>query len=221
MATAMGANREFSAEDVDCATRVLARAQLLLVTFEIPVKTALHAVRRGKELGAFTILTPGPAERLPREALAQLDLLVPNQTEANILTGCAPDSSVAPSELALRLQDCFGLRQVVITMGKAGAFVADGGDQQMVPALEVQAVDTPGAGDAFTAGLAFGLRAGATLLEATRFGCLTGARAVTVCESIPSFGTLAQVQEFAARYDFQIPATIRAVVEQKDMQSAL
>ncbi|MGH6628478.1 MAG: PfkB family carbohydrate kinase, partial [Burkholderiales bacterium] len=74
--TAMGANEEFSPADVDRAEPVLSRARIVLVTFEIPVATALHAARRAKELGAFTILTPGPAEPLGRDALKGLDLLV-------------------------------------------------------------------------------------------------------------------------------------------------
>jgi ribokinase len=206
--TAMGANEEFSPADVDRAEPALARAKLVLVTFEIPIATALYAVRRAKELGAFTILTPGPAEPLPREALAGLDLLVPNETEANILTGRPPDDSAVPAELAARLREYFGLARVVITMGEQGAFVADGTKREMVPAFKVEVLDTPGAGDAFTAGLAFGLVAGAPLAEAARFGCLTAARAVTVRESIPSFGTLAQIRDFAARHGFEIPPSV-------------
>jgi len=210
--TAMGANEEFSPADVDRATPVLARAKLVLVTFEIPVGTALYAVRRAKELGAFTILTPGPAEPLSSDALAGLDLLVPNETEANILVGHPADESTSPADLVRRLREYFGLQQVVITMGEAGAYVADGADEQMVPAFKVEVLDTPGAGDAFTAGLSFGLAAGAPLMEAARFGCLTGARAVTVRESIPSFGTLAEIQDFAARHGFGIPPAVRAVL---------
>jgi len=209
--TAMGANEEFSPGDVDRAEPVLKRAKLVLVTFEIPVKTALHAVRRAKELGAFTILTPGPAEPLPPEALAGLDLLVPNETEANILTGRPPGETRDPAELARRLQQYFGLQRVVITLGEQGALVADGSEREMVPAFKVEVVDTPGAGDAFTAGLAYGLMAGAPLVEAASFGCLTAARAVTVRESIPAFGTLAEIQEFASQHGIEIPPLIAKV----------
>jgi ribokinase len=206
--TAMGANEEFSPADVDAARPVLERARVVLVTFEIPVTTALHALRRAKELGAYTILTPGPAEPLGRDALAALDLLVPNQTEANILTGRPADEASSPAELAGRLRAYFGIKHIVITLGEDGAFVADDGRHELIPAFKVKVLDTPGAGDAFTAGLSYGLMAGARLNEAARFGCLTAARAVTVRESIPSFGTLAEVREFAGRQGFEIPATI-------------
>jgi ribokinase len=201
--TAMGANAEFSPTDVDRAEPVLARAKLVLVTFEIPVETARYALRRSKELGALTILTLGPAEPLPPNALASADLLVPNEIEANILTGRPAEASLPPAELAGRLQEYFGLRRLVITLGEQGAFVVEGSHQEVVPAYRVHVVDTPGAGDAFTAGLAYGLMAGACLAEAARFGCLAAARAVTIRESIPSFGTLEEIRDFAAKHGFE------------------
>ncbi len=206
--TAMGANEEFSPADVDRAALVLSQAKIVLVTFEIPVATALHAIRRAKELGAFTILTPGPAEPLARDALRGLDVLVPNRTEAGVLMGRPPEERPAPAELVRRLQDYFGVPKVVITLGADGALVADGPQQESVPAFKVQVVDTPGAGDAFTAGLTFGLMAEAPLAEAARFGCLTAARAVTIRESVPGFGTLAEVLEFAAAQGLEVPPRI-------------
>ena len=208
MTTALGANAELSTTDVDRAEPVLAQAKLVLVTFEIPVPTALHALRRARQLGAFTILTPGPAEPLPRDALKDLDLLAPNLSEAKILIGGAPDDFSSPTQLAARLQEYFGLARVVITLGEKGALLAEGTRQEWVPAFKVAVVDTPGAGDAFIGGLAYGLAVGASLLEAARFGSLTGARAVTVRESIPGFGTSAEILEFARAHDFEIPSAV-------------
>jgi len=206
--TALGANAELSTADVDRAEPILAQAKLVLVTFEIPVPTALYAIRRAHELGAFTILTPGPAESLPRDALQNLDLLAPNLTEANILLGRAPDDLSPPATLAEKLQEYFGLARVVITLGEKGALLAEGTRHESIPAFEVDVVDTPGAGDAFMGGLAYGLAIGAPLVEAVRFGSLTGARAVTVRESIPGFGTTAEIFEFARTHHFEIPPAV-------------
>lgn len=203
--TAMGANEGFSPADVDRAEPALAGARIVLVTFEIPSATALYAIRRAKELGATTILTPGPAEPLPRDALAGLDILVPNRTEAGILMGRSPGKGASPDTLARDLQEFFGVQKVIITLGAEGALVADGESQQVAPALKVQVVDTPGAGDAFTAGLAYGLMTGAPLVEAARFGCLTAARAITIRESVPGFGTIGEIEAFAATQGFIIP----------------
>jgi ribokinase len=206
--TAMGANEELSPTHVDRAEPALTRARIVLVTFEIPSATALYAVRRAKELGAVTFLTPGPAEPLPREALAGLDILVPNRTEGAILMGRGNSEGTTPSDLARDLQSYFGIEKIVITLGAEGVLVREGADEQMVPAFKVAVVDTPGAGDAFTAGLACGLKAGGRLVEAARFGCLTAARAVTVRESVPGFGSFGEIEEFAAAHGINIPPFI-------------
>lgn len=210
MTTAMGANEELSPLDIDRAESVLASAKIVLVTFEIPVTTALHALRRAKELGAFTILTPGPAEPLPSDALSAVDLLIPNEGEAITLTSQIPGVVSSPEELARNLQTYFGMQQVIVTLGERGALVMDGGKQELVAAFPVQVVDTPGAGDAFTAGVAFALSQGIPLDRAARFGCLTAARAVTIRESIPGFGTFSEVETFAHKNGFKMPAEIRA-----------
>lgn len=208
--TAMGANAEFSPQDVDRAKSVFSQAKLVLITLEIPISTALYAARLAQSLGAFTILTPGPAEPVQPGELAGVDLLVPNQNEARTLLSELPNVREEPSWLAGRLRQYFGLKQVVITLGKKGAFVADGETAQALPAFEVVVLDTPGAGDAFTAGLAFGLHYEASLVDAAIFGCLTAARAITIRESIPSFGTVAEIAEFASANRFDIPAGLRA-----------
>ncbi len=204
--TAMGANEELSPADIDLAKPALERAKIVLITFEIPVPTALYAARKAKEFGAITVLTPGPAEPLARDALAGVDLLIPNETEAKILTGNSADALMSPQELARRLRDQFGPVKLVITMGEQGAYVVTDEIEQVVPAFAVEEVaDTAGAGDAFSAGLAYGLVVGGSLTEAVRFGCLTAARAVTIRESIPGFGTLDEVSGFAAQHGFEIP----------------
>jgi ribokinase len=211
--TAMGANAEFSSKEVDRARPILSQAKLVVITLEIPISTALYAARLARSLGAFTILTPAPAEPFQPGDLAGIDLLVPNENEASTLLSESPDIEKEPSWLAARLREYFGLKQVVITLGEKGSLVANGATTQVVPAFKVTAVDTPGAGDAFTAGLAFGLYHDASLVDAAIFGCLTAARAVTVRESIPSFGTLAEIAEFARANQFDIPTGLRTVMD--------
>jgi len=204
--TAMGANEELTPADVDVAKPALERAKIVLITFEIPAPTALYAARKAKDFGAITVLTPGPAEPLDRDALAGVDLLIPNETEAKILTGNPVDVPLPPQELARKLRDYFGPVKLAITLGEQGAYVVTDEVEQMVPAFAVEEVaDTAGAGDSFSAGLAYGLSMGGSLTEAVRFGCLTAARAVTIRESIPGFGTLDEVSRFAAQHGFEIP----------------
>ncbi len=213
MSTAMGANAEFCNKDIDCAETIFSHAKLVVITLEIPISTALYAAKLAKSLGALTILTPGPAEPMQPGELADVDLLVPNENEASTLLSELPDLQQEPRWLARRLREYFGLKQLVITLGEKGALVVDGETTQVIPALKVNAVDTPGAGDAFTAGIAFGLYHEASLMDAANFGCLTAARAVTVGESIPSFGTLAEIAGFAKAHRFQIPTALKVAMD--------
>ncbi len=132
--TAMGANAEFSREDVDRAKPLFSQAKLVVITLEIPLATALYAARLAKSLGAFTILTPGPAEALHPSDLAGVDLLVPNENEASTLLGLSGNSPQEPAQLARGLRDFFGLERVDITLGEKGAFVADGKTARRLPA---------------------------------------------------------------------------------------
>lgn len=206
--TAMGANEKFSPADVDDAEELIASSTFMVITFEIPVKTGLYASRLGKKHGLTVILTPGPAEPMAPEDLSAVDILVPNATEAKILMGMNPDAEASTEGLARGLQDRFGLRNIVITMGEQGAAVAEDDSFYMVPAIEVDVVDTPGAGDAFTAGMTKGLFQGKALAEAVRFGCITAGYAVTVRESVPAFPTMGQVREFAERKNLEVPEGI-------------
>lgn len=212
MTTAMGANSEFSHQDLDRAESIFSQAKLVLITLEIPLSTALYAARLAKQNGAFTILTPGPAEPVAPDEFADIDLLVPNENEASTLLN-EPPNVREPNWLADRLQQVYGLEQVIVTLGKKGAYIADGDTAQILPAFKVAAVETTGAGDSFTAGLAFGLYHGASLVDAATFGSIGAARSVTVPGSFPSFGTLSEVAEFARTNRFDIPAGTRALLD--------
>jgi len=185
--TAMGANEELSEEDINDAEELISRSSIMLVTFEIPVPTALYATRLGRRHGLTVILTPGPAEPLAADALSAVDILVPNETEAKVLLGMEPTASIPIDELARRCREHFNLKSLVITLGEQGAAVADGDEFYQVPAIPVEVVDTPGAGDAFTAGLAVALLRG------------------TVRESIPAFPTLEQLANFIAKHGLSVP----------------
>lgn len=212
MTTAMGANAEFSHEDLDYAKPIFSQARLVLITLEIPLSTALYAARLAKQHGAYTIMTPGPAEPVPADGFANVDLLVPNENEASTLLN-EPPSVHEPAWLAERLQKFFGLKQVIVTLGVKGAYVANGNAHRTLSAFKVSAVESPGAGDCFTGALAFGLYHGASLMDAATFGCLAAARSVTVPGSFPSFGTLAEIAEFAKANRFDLPTGARVLLD--------
>lgn len=206
--SAMGANAELSEAHIDAAESLIARSSIMLVTFEIPVSIALYATRVGRRHGLTVILTPGPAESMRPPALESVDVLVPNESELKTLVGLPPDGEADIEDLAQRIQRLHGVQCLVITQGERGASVLDGNEFYHIPAIFVDVIDTPGAGDAFTAGMAVALLSGCCLKDAVGFGCMTGAYAVTIRESIPAFPTSEQIKSFAAARSLPIPAGI-------------
>ncbi|WP_405647665.1 ribokinase [Streptomyces uncialis] len=169
-----GANALLSPADIAEQRERLAAARVLSLQLEIPLDTVTAAVGAA---GPTTrvVLNPSPPADLPAEVLARCDPLVLNQHEARHLLGV--DS--APEEAAVALL-ARGPRSVVITLGAEGALVGEGdGTTTRVPGEEVAVVDTTGAGDAFTAALAWRLSEGDGLAPAVRYAVHVGAEAVS------------------------------------------
>jgi len=194
IAVDLGANRLLAPEHIDRAEEAIARADLLLAQLEIPPATALYAMRTARRYGVRTILNPAPAQPLPKEGLAAVDLLTPNLAEARTLTGAA---SADPEELASILRR-FGAGTVVLTLGEHGARISGEHETRAVPARPVQAVDTTGAGDAFNAALAVALAEGASVQSAVVYACAAGAYCVQSLGTVPSYADRAHLAAFLA-----------------------
>lgn len=148
-----GANAQLSATDVKKAQTQIAAADLMVAQLETPVETTQFAFQMAKELGVKTILNPAPAvAKLPAELLKNTDVITPNETEVEILTGIAVTDEAAMLKAAQRLHD-LGVATVIITLGSKGVFYDDGAQHGIVPAFKVQAVDTTAAGDTFLGAL--------------------------------------------------------------------
>jgi ribokinase len=167
---APGANHRLTPEDIDRLPDSLFRPDdVLLVSLEIPVETAIRALRRGKDAEMYTILNPAPvpviSESRARELLSAAFMITPNRIEALTLAGMPPVASIEPDwpACAHRLQD-LGPECVVITLGSDGCYVFEPPDSSpyafSVPAPRVEAIDTVGAGDAFNGALAVALSDG-------------------------------------------------------------
>ncbi|CAN5529004.1 ribokinase [soil metagenome] len=177
-----GALGALTADDVDGFAATIALASMLVLSLEVPIPVARRATSVARSAGVSVLLNPAPANG-DAELAALADILSPNQSELCQLVG-APDAGV--EECLDKLRAWYPGR-VVVTCGAAGAVVDDGSTRERVPAVPVDAVvDTTGAGDAFTAGLAVALVEGATLVEAARFAAAVGAHVVTISEVIPA-----------------------------------
>lgn len=173
-----GANGRVDKGDVDNAEELLEHARILVLQFEIPFETVRHATELASRHGVKTILNPAPGYARPAEFLAQVDYLVPNATEAAILTGIGVKGLPAARKAAEKLLSD-GVPAVIVTLGGKGALVAAGQELTHEPARKVQVVDTTAAGDAFVGALAVALVEGFSLREAVRYANCAGALATT------------------------------------------
>jgi ribokinase len=183
-----GANARLSPADIAAAGKLLAAASVVSLQLEIPLETVAATVAAATAAGdTRVVLNPSPPAALPPEVLAACDPLVVNEHEARFLLG--DDAGDTPEAWAAALLGR-GPRSVVVTLGAAGALVATGDRTVRVPSPAVRAVDTTGAGDAFTGALAWRLGTGEDLETAVRFAVRVGAAAVTrpgAQESFPTF----------------------------------
>ncbi|HTS35045.1 MAG TPA: ribokinase [Candidatus Solibacter sp.] len=199
-----GANEMLSASDVKEAETVLASAAVVLTQLEIPVEAAETAMACGRAAGAVTILNPAPVRPLPARIMELIDILTPNETEARVLAGYAADVAIEPTQLGQELI-CRGVNQVVLTLGERGAMLISDSTCRHFPAVEVHAVDTTGAGDAFNAGLATALAHRADLEAAVEFAVTIGGMAVTKEGVIPSLPTRAEVVAWCRASKIKLP----------------
>ncbi|BDH03704.1 ribokinase [Streptomyces seoulensis] len=183
-----GANSRLTEGDV--RADVVGAARVVSAQLEIPLETVAAVVRALPEDTRF-VLNPSPPRPLPYEVLAACDPLVVNEHEARVLLG-DQEAGDDPADRARRLL-ALGPRSVVVTLGAKGALVCDASGVCAVPSVAVAAVDTTGAGDAFTAALAWRLGAGEELPVAAAYAARVGAAAVTRRGAQESYPTAADV----------------------------
>jgi len=185
-----GANGRLTPDDIRAAGSLFHASRVVSAQLEIPLETVVEVVRNLSPDSRF-VLNPSPPRPLPTEVLAACDPLIVNEHEAKVLLGDAKVSE-EPEDWA-RLLLAKGPRSVVVTLGAAGALVASSDGVARVPSVQVEAVDTTGAGDAFTAALAWRLGAGEPLAEAAAYAARVGAAAVTRAGAQESYPTAAEV----------------------------
>ncbi|MFJ6529675.1 ribokinase [Streptomyces longwoodensis] len=187
-----GANARLAPRDVRAATSLFHASRVVSAQLEIPLETVEEVVRTLPPDTRF-VLNPSPPRPLDTEVLAACDPLIVNEHEAKVLLGEAYDVASGPEDWA-QLLLAKGPRSVVVTLGARGALVASSEGVVRVGAVAVDAVDTTGAGDSFTAALAWRLGAGASLAEAAAYAARVGAVAVTRRGAQESFPTADEVE---------------------------
>jgi len=192
-----GANMRLAPTDVDGAREALAEADVLLAQLECPLETVIRGAQLAQRIGITVILNPAPAQPVPQELLDNVDVLVPNESEAELLTGL-PVRDLSDCEKAASALLARGVGVVILTLGSRGAFLAQPGMTEYFPAHTITPVDTTAAGDAFVGGFAVAFAEGRALREAVRWGNACGALAATKLGAQPSLPSRAAVEGLLA-----------------------
>ncbi len=173
-----GANASLTPARVQDNQQIIADAAALLMQLESPLDSVLAAAKIAHRHQTKVILNPAPATTLSDELLALIDMITPNETEAEILTGVHIDSEEDAARAAAVLHGK-GIASVLITLGSRGVWLSEEGRGQRIAGFNVEAVDTIAAGDTFNGALIAGLLEGMTMPRAVRFAHAAAAIAVT------------------------------------------
>ncbi|MCX6360862.1 MAG: ribokinase [Armatimonadetes bacterium] len=189
---APGANMALTPDHVDRAVDAVAAADVLVLQCETPLATVQRAAALARSHGVRVILNPAPAQSVPVALLQSVDLLTPNESEADALLGEPGAAEADPERAAAALADLAGC-PVIVTLGVQGAVACRGSDITRIAPRRVDAVDATAAGDCFTGALAVGLAEGLSLLDAAAQATLAASISVTRLGAQRSLPTRAEL----------------------------
>lgn len=178
IAVALGANLRLRPGHIDQARDTIGAAGVLACQLEGPLDTFAYALRTARTMGVTTILDPAPAVPLSDEIYQNTDIITPNETEVEVLTGIRPETMRNAAEAGRTLLSR-GVRTAIVKLGERGCLCVTREDERYFPAVRVETLDVTGAGDAFAGGLMVALAEGKPLAEAVELATCVAALSVT------------------------------------------
>ncbi|VDN46751.1 ribokinase [Petrocella atlantisensis] len=191
----LGACSAIGDKEVESISEIIEESGYLLTQLETNISAVEKVIDIAKKNGVKVILNTAPVQPISDVILKKVDIITPNEVEAEILTGICIDSQESASKAADWFFDK-GVKNVLITLGSRGVFIASESKQEIIPAYKVKAIDTTGAGDAFNGGLVAALADGKDLWEAARFANALAAIAVQRLGTTPAMPTRKEIEEF-------------------------
>jgi ribokinase len=175
---ASGANASLSPSDIDKASAEIESSDIVLMQLEIPIETVEYVAEMASKKGIKVILNPAPARALSDNLLKNLYIIIPNKSEAEILSGIKV-SDIESAKQAADIISAKGVDIVVITLGSQGALIKEYNEYLFVEAFKVDALDTTAAGDTFCGAFCVGLSEGRSIPEAVKLAARAAAITVT------------------------------------------
>jgi ribokinase len=196
IAVASGANADLTPADIDAAENDIANAALIIMQLESPLETVEYAAKVAKKHGVTVILNPAPAPAQPLSAslLENVDIIIPNKTEAEIISGIEI-SDEESEQRAINAIHAMGIKTVIFTLGSKGALLCEDGTSQLIPTFKVKAIDTTAAGDTFCGAFCVAISEGRPIRDAILFANRAGSITVTRMGAQQSIPTRDEIPE--------------------------
>lgn len=195
LAVASGADMRIRKEDIDRAEEIIKLSDILLIQLETPLQIVEYAINIAFNKGVKVLLNPAPAQKLSKDLLKKVYVLIPNEKEAELLSNVKIKDLNSSKISAKKLLEN-GTENIVITLGKNGSIIATKEETVHINGLNVNAIDTTGAGDAFCGALAVALSSGKELKEAVIYANYAGALATTKIGAQEALPTKEELENF-------------------------
>jgi len=193
------ANMALTVENIDKAESVIADSDVLVLQCEVPMEANKRAAEIANKNDTLVILNPAPARKIPDTLLSLVDIITPNESEAEILTDMPTETNSQAMEAAHHLLSK-GVETVILTLGSRGSLLLTEKMEKRIPAYSVDVIDTTAAGDAFCGALAAILSNGSIIEEAIKIANAAGALAVTKLGAEPSLPTKKDIDQLINRF---------------------
>ena len=190
-----GANFEVKEDDIDNNIEAIKNSDIVVLQLETPLNTIKYALNKAKELNKYTILNPAPAVKLDDEIIKNVDLLTPNETELEIISGVSIETE-EDIQKAAQIMIEKGVKELIVTLGSKGSLYINKEKSMFKKAYKVEAVETTAAGDSYTGALAVALSNDKTIEEAMDFASKVGALSVLKEGAQSSLPILEDVENF-------------------------
>ena len=190
-----GANFEVKEDDIDNNIEAIKNSDIVVLQLETPLNTIKYALNKAKELNKYTILNPAPSVKLDDEIIKNVDLLTPNETELEIISGVSIETE-EDIQKAAQIMIEKGVKELIVTLGSKGSLYINKEKSMFKKAYKVEAVDTTAAGDSYTGALAVALSQDKNIEDAMDFASKVGALSVLKEGAQSSLPTLEDVKNF-------------------------